>query len=218
MSGLYSGSSIANTVTTETFTIPLMKRTGFSAEKAGAVEVAASTNGQLTPPVMRAVAFLMPELTGVSYAEIIKHALVPAPVSYIALVYIVHLEAMKMDLKGLPKPPSSMTFMSKLIGFLGGFIGIALLGLAVYYGLGWIKVAVPSISLPVVVVLCSTIYLFLIWCIIIEQLSPAYSAVWATFWSNIRSRLSSVTLVATALHSSEAKASGSRAWLLVHAT
>ena len=148
MSGLYSGSSIANTVTTGTFTIPLMKRTGFSAEKAGAVEVASSTNGQLTPPVMGAAAFLISEFTGVSYTEIITHALVPALVSYIALVYIVHLEAMKMDLKGLTKPPSTMTSAGKLIGFLGGFIGIALLGIAVYYGLGWVKVALPDAAFP----------------------------------------------------------------------
>ena len=78
MSGLYSGSSIANTVTTGTFTIPLMKRTGFSPEKAGAVEVASSTNGQLTPPVMGAAAFLIAEFTGISYTDILKHALVPA--------------------------------------------------------------------------------------------------------------------------------------------
>ncbi len=106
MSGLYSGSSIANTVTTGTFTIPLMKRTGLSAEKAGAVEVASSTNGQLMPPVMGAAAFLISEFTGISYQDIIIHALVPALVSYIALVYIVHLEALKLNLQGLPKPPS----------------------------------------------------------------------------------------------------------------
>ncbi|WP_248304725.1 TRAP transporter fused permease subunit [Breoghania sp. L-A4] len=105
MSGLYSGSSIANTVTTGTFTIPLMKRTGFSAEKAGAVEVASSTNGQLTPPVMGAAAFLISEFTGISYPEIIKHAFLPAVISYIALVYIVHLEALKMGLKGCPSRP-----------------------------------------------------------------------------------------------------------------
>ncbi len=163
MSGLYSGSSIANTVTTGTFTIPLMKRTGFSAEKAGAVEVASSTNGQLTPPVMGAAAFLISEFTGVSYTEIIKHALVPALVSYIALVYIVHLEAMKLGLKGLQKPPSSLTFATKLIGFLGGFIGIAVLGTAVYYGLGWIKVAASDAAFPIVIVLCSVIYLVLLW-------------------------------------------------------
>ncbi|MGI9305215.1 MAG: TRAP transporter permease, partial [Gammaproteobacteria bacterium] len=122
MSGLYSGSSISNTVTTGTFTIPLMKRTGFSAEKAGAVEVASSTNGQLTPPVMGAAAFLIAEFTGVPYTDILKHALLPALVSYIALIYIVHLEAMKLNLKGLQKPPSHLTFMGKLIGFLTGFI------------------------------------------------------------------------------------------------
>lgn len=222
MSGLYSGSSIANTVTTGTFTIPLMKRTGFSAEKAGAVEVASSTNGQLTPPVMGAAAFLIAEFTGVSYTEIIKHALVPALVSYIALVYIVHLEALKMNLKGLQKPPSSVTLANKLIGVLSGFIGIALLGMAVYYGLGWIKTAMPDMAFFTVIGLCLFAYLILIglaarlpdltiddpndpitelppagstaltglyyllpiviliWCIVIERLSPAFSAYWAT--------------------------------------
>ena len=222
MSGLYSGSSIANTVTTGTFTIPLMKRTGFSAEKAGAVEVASSTNGQLTPPVMGAAAFLISEFTGISYTDIIKHALVPALVSYIALVYIVHLEACKMNLQGLPRYPSTKTLANKVIGFLSGFIGIAILGIAVYYGLGWIKQVMPDNAFLAVVVLCSVAYLILlfmasrhpdltvdepdapitelphagataitglyyilpivilIWCIIIERLSPALSAFWAT--------------------------------------
>ncbi|MGI9357599.1 MAG: TRAP transporter permease, partial [Rhizobiaceae bacterium] len=158
MSGLYSGSSIANTVTTGTFTIPLMKRTGFSAEKAGAVEVASSTNGQLTPPVMGAAAFLIAEFTGVSYTDIIRHALVPALVSYIALVYIVHLEAMKMGLQGLQKPPSSLTFMGKMIGFLGGFIGVALLGIVVDYTMGWVKVALPDLAFPIVLLICAAGY------------------------------------------------------------
>ena len=163
MSGLYSGSSIANTVTTGTFTIPLMKRTGLSAEKAGAVEVASSTNGQLMPPVMGAAAFLISEFTGISYQDIIIHALVPALVSYIALVYIVHLEALKLNLQGLPKPPSSTTLKMKIIGFLGGFIGIALLGIAVNYGLGWIKVVAPDAAFSVVVALSAAIYLLLLW-------------------------------------------------------
>jgi len=163
LSGLYSGSSIANTVTTGTFTIPLMKRTGFSPEKAGAVEVASSTNGQLTPPVMGAAAFLIAEFTGISYTDIIKHALVPALVSYIALVYIVHLEAMKMNLQGLPKPPSSMTLIMKLISFLGGFIGIGILGLAVYFGLGWIKDVAPDAAFLVVCLLSAAAYLILLW-------------------------------------------------------
>jgi len=163
LSGLYSGSSIANVVTTGTFTIPLMKRTGFSAEKAGAVEVASSTNGQLTPPVMGAAAFLIAEFTGVAYTAILQHALLPAVVSYIALVYIVHLEAMKMNLQGLKKPPSSLTFMGKLIGFLTGFIIIAILFGLVYYSLGWVKAVAPDMSFTAVVVISSVAYLILVW-------------------------------------------------------
>ncbi|MEL6933139.1 MAG: TRAP transporter fused permease subunit, partial [Pseudomonadota bacterium] len=89
MTGMISGSSIANTVTTGTFTIPLMKRIGFAPEKAGAVEVASSTNGQLTPPVMGAAAFLMVEYVNIPYIEVVKHAFLPAVISYIALLYIV---------------------------------------------------------------------------------------------------------------------------------
>ncbi len=162
LSGLYSGSSIANTVTTGTFTIPLMKRTGFSAEKAGAVEVASSTNGQLTPPVMGAAAFLIAEFTGVEYTTLLKHALVPALVSYIALVYIVHLEACKLDLKGLPKPTSTMTLAQKLIGFLFGFIGISVLFIAVYFTLGYVKEAYPGISMYAVMLIAGIAYLALI--------------------------------------------------------
>ena len=162
LSGMYSGSSIANTVTTGTFTIPLMKRTGFTPEKAGAVEVASSTNGQLTPPVMGAAAFLIAEFTGISYQSILKHALVPALVSYIALFYIVHLEAMKLKLEGLPKPPSSLTFARKLMGFLSGFIGIGLLGVVVYFGLGWIKVAAPDAAFFIVALGCLGMYLYLL--------------------------------------------------------
>ncbi|MBX2806727.1 MAG: TRAP transporter permease, partial [Hyphomicrobiales bacterium] len=224
MSGLYSGSSIANTVTTGTFTIPLMKRTGFSAEKAGAVEVASSTNGQLTPPVMGAAAFLIAEFTGVLYTEIIKHALVPALVSYIALIYIVHLEALKLGLQGLPKHPASVgvSIARKLIGVLTGFLFMVALGAFVYYGIGWIKDVAPDNSFSIVMLGCVIAYLILvwiasrrpdleidkpnnpmtelphagetaktgyyfllpiiilIWCIIVERLSPALSAFWAT--------------------------------------
>ncbi|MBO9409839.1 TRAP transporter permease [Shimia sp. R9_1] len=98
--GLISGSAIANVVTTGTFTIPLMRRVGFSPAKAGAVEVSSSINGVLTPPVMGAVAFLMTEYVGISYVEVVKTAIVPAAISYMALVYIVHLEALKMGMTG----------------------------------------------------------------------------------------------------------------------
>lgn len=101
--GLISGSSIANVVTTGTFTIPLMKKVGFPATKAGAVEVSSSINGVLTPPVMGAVAFLMTEYVGISYVEVVKTAIVPAAISYVALVYIVHLEALKSGMTGTDK-------------------------------------------------------------------------------------------------------------------
>ena len=100
MMGIISGSSIANTVTTGTFTIPLMKRLGFPAHKAGAVEVASSVNGQLMPPIMGAAAFIMAEFLGLNYTEIVFAAFVPALTSYFALFYIVHLEAKKQGLKG----------------------------------------------------------------------------------------------------------------------
>lgn len=128
MTGMISGSSIANVVTTGTFTIPLMKKVGFSKEKAGAIEVASSTNGQLTPPIMGAAAFLMVEYVGIPFIEIIKHAFLPAVISYIALIYIVHLEAMKAGMTGLPRP-HKMKKLAKLIGLTSV---IAILGFLVW--------------------------------------------------------------------------------------
>lgn len=100
MMGIISGSSIANTVTTGTFTIPLMKRLGFPGYKAASVEVAASTNGQLMPPIMGAAAFIIAEFLGMDYTDVVMAAAIPAFVSYIALFYIVHLEAKKLGIKG----------------------------------------------------------------------------------------------------------------------
>ena len=99
--GIMSGSSIANTVTTGTFTIPLMKKTGFRPEQAGAVESAASTMGQLMPPIMGAAAFIMAEFLGMAYSDVVIAAFIPAFVTYFALIYIVHLEALKLGLKGM---------------------------------------------------------------------------------------------------------------------
>ena len=222
LSGIYSGSSIANVVTTGTFTIPLMKRTGFSAEKAGAVEVASSTNGQLMPPVMGAAAFLIAEFTGIAYTEILKHALLPAVISYIALVYIVHLEALKMDLKGLPRPTPLGTAAQRMMGVLFGFIATGVLIAALYFGINFVKSALPQMTFTVAIALFVISYLILIfiaarkpelqvdseetpmeilpragdvaltglyfllpiiiliWCILIERLSPTFSAYWAT--------------------------------------
>ena len=126
MTGMISGSSIANVVTTGTFTIPLMKKVGFSAEKAGAIEVASSTNGQLTPPIMGAAAFLMVEYVGISYVEVIKHAFLPALISYIALIYIVHLEALKADMISLPRT-HKMDVVGKLIGISSVLIVLGVL-------------------------------------------------------------------------------------------
>ncbi|MDQ2090228.1 TRAP transporter permease [Marimonas arenosa] len=160
--GLISGSSIANTVTTGTFTIPLMKRVGFPAEKAGAVEVASSTNGQLTPPVMGAAAFLMVEYVGISYLEVVKHAFLPAIISYIALVYIVHLEAAKMGLEGLPRSGPVRALTQKLMNFMLGVAVFCALCLGIYYGLGWLKPLLGKYSLPGMMVLFFAAYLVLL--------------------------------------------------------
>ena len=117
MTGMISGSSIANVVTTGTFTIPVMRKTGLPAVKAGAIEVAASTNGQLMPPIMGAAAFIIAEFVGIPYLAVIKAALIPAVISYLALLYISHLEALKLGLRGLPEaeiPPLRATFLGGL--------------------------------------------------------------------------------------------------------
>lgn len=114
LTGLVSGSSIANTVTTGTFTIPLMKKVGFPAYKAAAVEVAASTNGQLMPPVMGAAAFIMAEIIGIPYLDVVRAAFLPAIISYLALFWVVHVESMKMGIKAIPRaqlPPFFKTLL-----------------------------------------------------------------------------------------------------------
>jgi len=218
MTGLVSGSSIANVVTTGTFTIPLMKKVGFKAEKAGAVEVACSTNGQLMPPVMGAAAFLMVEYVGISYIEVIKHAFLPAIISYIALVYIVHLEAGKMGLKGMEKTVTK-TVPQKLLSAVMTFFLLIIIGGVTYFGLGWIKTVAGGATIYIVCVLLFVAYLVLLavackvpeldtsheikelpelgrtaqagyyfllpivvlmWCLVVERLSPSLSAYWAT--------------------------------------
>ncbi|MEQ8921550.1 MAG: TRAP transporter permease [Roseovarius confluentis] len=162
MTGMISGSSIANTVTTGTFTIPLMKRIGFPAEKAGAVEVASSTNGQLTPPVMGAAAFLMVEYVNIPYIEVIKHAFLPAVISYIALLYIVHLESLKMGLEGLKKEGRKIGVLMILILFLSGFI---FLGICTFLMIGLRLLLDPFMAESVygAVVLVAVLYLVLLY-------------------------------------------------------
>ncbi|MFA5679166.1 MAG: TRAP transporter permease [Pseudomonas sp.] len=222
MTGLISGSSIANTVTTGTFTIPMMKRVGFTPDQAGAIEVSASVDGQLMPPVMGAAAFLMVEYVGIPYTDIIKHAFLPAMISYISLIYIVHLTAVKAGMQGLQSSNPQRPILRKLLGFLSGLLFIMGLSAAVYYGLGWLKPLLgsyaswviaaglaatyvgllrvgsryPDLELddpasPVVVMpqtrptlMTGLHYILpvvvLVWCLMVERLSPGLSAFWAT--------------------------------------
>jgi TRAP-type uncharacterized transport system fused permease subunit len=221
MTGLISGSSIANVVTTGTFTIPLMKRVGFTSEKAGAVEVAASVNGQIMPPVMGAAAFLMVEYVGIPYIEVIKHAFLPAVISYVALLYIVHLEAVKGGMEGLPKRRVT-TWQQSLVTFGLVLASLIIIAGVVYYGLGWLKTALPDAASTIILILIGLAYVafcwfgarypelelddpnapvvelpevgptvkvglhfllpvvVLVWCLMVERLSPGLSAFYAT--------------------------------------
>jgi len=221
--GIISGSSIANVVTTGTFTIPLMKRVGYRPDQAGAVEVSSSVNGQIMPPVMGAAAFLMVEYVGIPYVEVMKHAFLPAVISYIALFYIVHLEALKAGLQGLPRR-SQASPVQRLVSFTMTVAGFIVLSGIVYYGIGWLKSALPDAALWIVGIGVVAAYVallwigsrqppltlddpnapvfelpetaptlksglhyllsvvVLIWCLMVEQLSPALSAFWATMF------------------------------------
>ncbi len=117
MTGLISGSSIANVVTTGTFTIPLMKKVGYPGEKAAAIEVAVSTNGQLMPPVMGAAAFIIAEYVNMPYLEVCKAAAIPAFASYVALFFLTHIEASKLGMQGLPKIELPVFFKVLANGF-----------------------------------------------------------------------------------------------------
>ena len=221
--GVISGSSIANVVTTGTFTIPLMKRVGYRPDKAGAVEVAASVDGQIMPPVMGAAAFLMVEYVGIPYTQVLKHAILPALISYIALFYIVHLEAMKADIRGIPREDPG-PLRNRVVSWLMSFSGVILLAGVVYYGFGWIKDVAGDASLYIAGALMLAAYIgllkfgtrfpelhmddpnqpierlprpgptlksglhfllpvvALIWNLMVEELSPALSAFWATLF------------------------------------
>jgi TRAP transporter 4TM/12TM fusion protein len=218
LTGVISGSSIANVVTTGTFTIPLMKRVGFPADKAGAVEVASSVNGQIMPPVMGAAAFLMVEYVGITYLDVIKHAFLPAVISYAALLYIVHLEAVKMGLKGLRRPVG-LNPRQRLLGYGLTASGLMAFAGAVHWGLAPFKDSLGDGALWVGIVVLALLYVLLlwaaarspagdmdlstdrlpplgatvagglyhlipvvvlVWCLMIERLSPTLSAFWAT--------------------------------------
>ena len=221
LNGIISGSSVSNVVSGGIFTIPLMKRTGYSGVKAGAIEAASSINGQLMPPVMGAAAFLMVEYVGIPYAEICKHAALPAIISYIALFYIVHLEALKYDLKVIPRG-YQRTPGQRVLGWAFGVSGTLAAGAAIYYAItfvrwmfgddaGW---SLAGLALAAYVMLLgysarypdvpqddplapvlrlpepwptvrAGLHFFipivvLLWCLMVEELSPGTSAFWAT--------------------------------------
>ena len=221
--GLISGSSIANVVTTGTFTIPLMKSVGYRADKAASVEVASSVNGQIMPPVMGAAAFLMVEYVGITYVQVMKHAILPALISYIALYYIVHLEALKMDLQGLPRR-EPLPWQRAVMSTVATVSGLVILSAVVYWGFGWLKTVFGESTFIVIGLLMLGAYVALvrfaanfpelhmekpdekmeflpeigptlksglhfllpvaalIWNLMVEQLSPALSAFWATLF------------------------------------
>ncbi|MDA1116894.1 MAG: TRAP transporter permease [Proteobacteria bacterium] len=221
LNGLISGSSVSNVVSGGIFTIPLMTKAGYGGIKAGAIETASSVNGQIMPPVMGAAAFLMVEYVGIPYTDVIKHAFLPAIISYIALFYIVHLEALKLGLE----PTASARerpFQQKLTAWGLGVSGSVVVCSLIY----WVAEGVKNLLGPVVApwvlgALLTALYVYtvrvaarcpdlpqdidienpvlpetwptvkaglhflipigvLIWCLMIEELSPALSAFWAT--------------------------------------
>lgn len=128
LQGTISGSSVANTVSSGSFTIPMMKRMGYKPNFAGAVEAAASTGGQIMPPIMGAAAFLMSEMTGVPYSSIIMAAIIPAFLYFAGVMLTVHLEAKKLGLKGMPK--EEIPHFGRL--FMGGWYLLMPLVILVY--------------------------------------------------------------------------------------
>ena len=219
MTGMISGSSVANVVTTGTFTIPLMKRVGYSPVQAGAIECAAGVNGQLMPPVMGAAAFLMAEYVGISYSDVVRHAFLPAIITYGALFYIVDIEAAKKGMKGLPRERRRSRLQS-LIYSLMTVSGFVILSGLVYYGFGWTKTVLGEAATPLAGALLVALYMalirlrashpdlplddprsplikvpdfyevavtglhyfvpvfVLIWCLMIEEMSPGLAAFW----------------------------------------
>src|SRR5262245_64185309 len=138
MTGMISGSSVANVVTAGTFTIPLMKRVGYTPTQAGAIECAAGVNGQLMPPVMGAAAFLMAEYVGITYADVVRHAIIPALLTYGALFYVVDLEAVKANMTGIAQP-RRRTLQAGLFKAAVTISSLVILSAAIYWGLGWTK-------------------------------------------------------------------------------
>jgi TRAP transporter 4TM/12TM fusion protein len=161
LNGVVSGSSVSNVVSGGIFTIPLMKRTGLSGVKAGAIEAASSINGQIMPPVMGAAAFLMVEYVGIPYSEIIKHAALPAIASYIALFYIVHLEALKIGSQPIPREhmERKTRFLRTGLGLSGSIAVIC----SLYYGIQGAQAAFGDTAPWLLAALGAALYVWTVW-------------------------------------------------------
>ena len=219
LNGMISGSSVSNVVSGGIFTIPLMKKAGYGGVKAGAIETMSSVNGQIMPPVMGAAAFLMVEYVGIPYSDIVKHALLPAVLSYIGLFYIVHLEALKMGMNPVinraPRP-----LATKALRFGLGLSGMVVVIGALYYLFAALKAGLGAAAPWAIAVVVLGLYAVsvqqaalspdlpddididapkpldtwptvraglhflmpigtLIWCLMVEEMSPSLSAFWA---------------------------------------
>jgi TRAP transporter 4TM/12TM fusion protein len=219
LNGTISGSSVANVVSGGIFTIPLMKKAGYGGVKAGAIETMSSVDGQIMPPVMGAAAFLMVEYVGIPYSDIVKHAFLPAILSYLGLFYIVHLEALKLGMQPIvqrtPRP-----LRDRALRNLIGLSGSVALVCALYYLFAamqaWLGAAAPwAVGATVLALYLAAVRQaaacpdlpqdidiehpramdtwptvragmhfimpigILVWCLMIEEMSPALAAFWA---------------------------------------
>jgi len=162
VNGIVSASSVANVVTGGIFTIPLMKKAGYGGVRAGAIETASSVNGQIMPPVMGAAAFLMIEYVGIPYTDIIRHAFLPATISYIALFYIVHLEALKLGIQPMMAAGQPKTPLQKLVGWGMGVCGtIVVVGLVYGVGVG-VQAVAGDAAIWILLLLMVLLYLWLL--------------------------------------------------------
>src|SRR5699024_2934700 len=154
--GSISGSSVANTVTTGAFTIPLMKQTGYKPHYAGAVEATASTGGQIMPPVMGAAAFIIAYITVFYYLSIVAAAIIPAVLYYFAVGTMVHLEASRLGLKGLPK--EELPKFSKIMKS-DGYLLIPLISIIVFLIIKWTpnRAAFAAIIISVVIAIAASL-------------------------------------------------------------
>ena len=184
--GTISGSGVANVLTTGQFTIPLMKRFGYSGVFAGAVEATSSMGGQIMPPVMGAVAFIMAENLNVPYAEIVKAALVPAILYYATVFWMVHLEAGRKQLLGMPKaecpnPWRAMREQWHLILPLAALVGMLFNGFTPMYSgmVGLALTAILILGATVAARLSSTAFRYVFW--IIVGLASALLVKWGVY-------------------------------------